>query len=211
MAYTMNAIARGLVTAVVFGLTTGVTYGGPVLTYTVSGTASGQLGTTAFTNALVTFAATADTSNIVNVPINGGTFVVTATSATVNVAGIGTATITSPIEAYDLPGNAQAGLEITATPLTSFQALTGMVLPAFASYNLATPIGPLSGNGFIGNVPGSLQTTSGQLTIPILNTFLTFTAAATVPEPSSLVLTATAGLIGLACAWGRRRMTRARA
>jgi hypothetical protein len=195
----MNAIARGLVTATVFGLTVGVANGGSVLTYTVSGTAtSGQLGTASFTNAFVTFTVIADTSNIVSLVSHPSGdiigFAAPATSATVNVAGIGTATITSPIiEAYVFQDNIQAGIGATTNPLENFADLGGLRLPEIATYDLTVPIGPLSGTGIIGGT--IVQTTLGQLYIPSGDPSLV-TFAATVPEPSTLVLAASAALAG---------------
>jgi hypothetical protein len=195
----MSATARGLLMTVAFGLAVGVAHGGTVLTYTLSGTASGQLGATSFTDALVTYTAIADTSNIVSGPFVGGItgFVVPAESATIDVVGVGTATILVPVYAYNFTSLQAAGLLTSPNPVSEVEIFGAVALPALVNYDLATPIGPLSDPmGIIGSP--LVQTTLGQLAIPFgPRTLVTF--AATVPEPSTLVLAVSAALAGAFC------------
>ena len=79
--------------AVVLACADATTVAAPIA-YTEAVVGSGQLGTSAFTNALVTLTAFADTDNIKGVDTPGP--VVAADSATINVAGIGAATIPVP-------------------------------------------------------------------------------------------------------------------
>jgi hypothetical protein len=73
-------------------------------TYKFSGTGSGAIGGTSFTDALVVFTGTADTANVVPFVFFGATFyAIGLDSLTVNIAGIGTATITDPTEIFDIP------------------------------------------------------------------------------------------------------------
>ena len=63
------------------------------ITYTEQATASGSLGSTSFTNALVTLTFAGDTANVTQ--IGQGEFANSTGTATVTVAGIGTATFTA--------------------------------------------------------------------------------------------------------------------
>src|SRR5262245_61163426 len=75
------------------------------ITYTVQATADGQLGTSTFTNALVTLTFTGDTSTVmpgsgfIN-PIGPVSFITAPGTATLNVAGIGTGTFVGPAAAF---------------------------------------------------------------------------------------------------------------
>src|SRR3977135_3128278 len=71
------------------------------ITYTEQAVATGRLGASAFTDALVTLSLTTDTSAVTGPPgfsnVSGGT-------PPVNVAGLGTATFTDPINILDNNG-----------------------------------------------------------------------------------------------------------
>jgi hypothetical protein len=69
-----------------------------VMKFTETGTASGSLGSIAFTDAPITFTQTADTDGIAVGGLNGLNYMseVANTTATVAIAGIGTAALTSP-------------------------------------------------------------------------------------------------------------------
>jgi hypothetical protein len=175
--------------------------GGPVsagpIVYTVQTTASGSLGGTPFSNALVTVSFTGDTSNVTG---GGGFFTNTVGTATVNVAGLGTATFTDSMEAFVNqtfvpPAAGIADTTIGGSVLDTFNA-------AFATYDLRSFIGPLSGAPFI-NPGESFPTNRGGF---ILNSAgnSTFQAASpTVPEPSTLALLALGG--GALAGWRRWR------
>src|ERR1700719_2352887 len=72
-------------------------HAGPI-TYTEQATASGSLGSTPFSSALVTITFTGDTANVTG---GSGFFANNVGTATVNVSGIGTATFTSGLEVFD--------------------------------------------------------------------------------------------------------------
>lgn len=148
------------------------------ITYSVFGTASGTLGATAFTNALVTVSLTGDT-----------TFVGLALGpSTVDIAGIGTASLTDSIAVFDNPVIPSAQISDVTLNLLLF----GTRGPAvFSTYDLRGPIGPVTGTAFF-NAFATFPTTAGLFDISsVLNNTSTFTATvaqATVPEPATLGL-----------------------
>src|SRR5262249_39423078 len=72
------------------------------ITYVQSGIASGMIGGSAFTDALVQVTATGDTANVV--PVFGGfAFANVSSATTVTIAGVGTATVTNPNAIYSFP------------------------------------------------------------------------------------------------------------
>jgi hypothetical protein len=170
---------------------TGTGRAGPI-TYTETFNATGTLGTLgSFTNALVTLTGVGDTTNVVP---NGTQILNSPLTATVTVAGIGTAAFTDSLVVVDRPTLSDAGFSDT---IGGFAA---RLLPSnafFGGYNLKTSIAPaLSGNLDNNNPTGlNFGTNHGALTFASFGSTGTF--GATVPEPSSIALLAT-GAIGVA-------------
>src|SRR5262245_57262722 len=168
------------------------------ITYSVRATASGTLGGSAFTSALVTIALTGDTSAVSGSPIQTNPGI-----ATVDVSGVGTATFTNALLAAFVnptPLNLLAGI----SDLTADRLILGTRNPVFASYDLRTPIGPITGgapfnDGFI------FPTTLGDFVLTSINGG-TSTFTAVVPEPASAVLVV-AGLLGIISIAMKRRRT----
>lgn len=183
-----------------------LTWAGPAqatpITYTDSGTGSGVLDGTPFTNALVTVTFAGDTSNVapfgdpgcpsclVNVP---------ALKATVNVAGVGTDTFTDVVGIIDIPvadpdlGNKAGVVFVDAAPGTSGLTILITASNALLGYNLISNIGPISGDMLFADPVFSTKSGTFRWTAP--PTISTFTAS--VPEPASILLVGI-GLFGAA-------------
>ncbi len=174
------------------------------VTYIETITASGSLGGTSFRNALVTITAIADTKNVMGVPLFPNVRAVDDDSATIDIAGLGTATFTGSgthvFVAQATPFSTGA-VGIAAGTIASPEAdILDIVNPAFGTYGLTTSIGPLSGAASGGGGGAfSFATSSGPLFFDsFFGTDGTFQAIV-VPEPPSLALA------GIASASGIRR------
>jgi hypothetical protein len=185
------------------------------ITYQFSGTNSGTIGGSSFTNALVVFTGSADTANVQTLLFEGVTFyAVPLNSLAVNIAGIGTATLTEPAEIIGLP---QPIIDPDLPPLPlvllgrtdnppNLESITGIAATAstsFTGYDLKSSIGPIVGVGGVGFIQNCgtlgqdpcLATSRGALSFAT-NIGLggagsggTFTATLVqVPEPSTLLL-----------------------
>jgi len=125
------------------------------VTYTFSGTGTGNVNGSAFTNAAFTITLTGDTTAITG----AGTFQLTI-AATISITGFPLATVTEAVDIFSNTGNSAVG----------FQRGGGLDLmdvsgPAFAGYNLATSLGPISGlTPFAVSQFTSLASTQGPIT-----------------------------------------------
>jgi hypothetical protein len=172
---------------------------GCLITYTESAIASGTLGTTSFTNALVTVTMNADTSTVGFGPPPFNTILVNPGTGTVNIAGLGTAIFSQAREALLLPTGTLGSVQDEPAVLIATldnpggTSVTGVLLvlsAAFDGYGLDTALGPITASGGTASGAGGPHPTNrGDLvfdsaTAP--NEDATFTA--TAPEPTSLVL-----------------------
>ena len=191
------------------------------ITYVQSGIASGTLGASVFANALVTLTLTGDTSGVAIPPgaLFPNTFLTNLGTGTVNIAGLGTATITDPVAAYASVNSVVPPAFLGGLPFvligtwdnalgTSITGILATADNALLGYDLKTSIGPVSGIGFSGTSPFAIHNT----TMGVLNftddahatTFTARTSAAAVPEPTSMLLFGT-GVVSLIAARVRRR------
>ena len=191
------------------------------ITYVETGFASGTIGGTTFTNALVQLTLSGDTGAVL--PIFGGIAVATTGTTTVNIAGFGTATITDPTEivSTQIPISIDTGFPVlpyvvfgTVDSPPSLESITGLGVTgnnALLGYNLTTSIGPITGFGGVG-YPTTLivHTTAGDLHFTSdfdafgptsQSTFSATLGQTAVPEPTSLLLFGT----GIAAVASRSR------
>jgi hypothetical protein len=158
---------------------------------------------------LVTVNLIGNTSNVTSAPAPFNQFLENPGTATINIAGVGTATFTDLVEILSTfnspspsPFNGQPTVIIATLDNPQGTSLTGVVFatnPAFLGYDLRTSIGPISGLGGDASGPNGVHhTTMGDLFfangIGQAQT-ATFTSS-TVPEPTSLMLFSV-GLLGL--------------
>jgi hypothetical protein len=200
--------------------------------YTLTGEASGTIGNTSFTNADIVLTATADTNNteiLTDPEIPFEAFATPFNTFTINIEGVGTATVLVPSEILSVP---QPLPDLGDVPVVVFgrtdsppdlTGLTGIGFIGsvdFTGYNTMTAFGPLTAMGGIGfptcGVPGHdpcIQTSLGFLSFtenpefPI-TTQTTFTATLqtqAVPEPATLFLVGTGAAAVIRKSRARRR------
>ena len=176
------------------------------ITYEQLVTASGSLGASDFTNALVTLTAMADTTEVAQ--LAGGAFRVQSSSATVNVMGVGFGTFTIPTVMFVNQGGSTAGL-YSGTLATPGPDILDIVVAAIATYDLKTAIGPVSGASIFNAT--AFATTAGNFNLTSAGT-VTFTATlnqTAVPEEPSTLALFTLSCVTLAL-WLQSRQCRSR-
>jgi hypothetical protein len=159
------------------------------ITYNNQVVASGMLGTTTFTDALVTVAFNGDTANVTG---GGGFYSNMVGTGTLTIAGLGTAIFIDDVYAFVNQSALAAGIADNTMGGSISDTYNG----AFAAYDLMTAIGPLSGDPFIrpdltfGTDHGgfNMTGTSGEATF--------WATTGTIPEPGGFLLVTT-GLLAL--------------
>ena len=162
------------------------------ITYTISTTATGMLGSSPFTNAPITVTLTGDTSAVTPGTGELASILLNHGSATVNIAGLGSAALTGSIVVLStftnttiVPGQSGAVIaqeDAGHPPNSSVTGIVGILSPAFFAYDLRIALGPVSGSGGVANegaVDGFFPTTRGNLVFAAGQAFAgtsTFTA-----------------------------------
>ena len=171
------------------------------ITYTITGTGSGHVGASVFTDAAYTIQVTADTAQVTPLgsPTNVG-FEVPSLTALITVAGIGTATVTESTRMF-------VSNTYTGTGFARFLDLLDVEHPLFATWDLKTPIGPLADlEPFAIAQFTDLSTSLGLMTLSSSSN-VTFEATGgeaqavlvpTLSETGFLVLTLALALLGVA-------------
>ena len=168
------------------GLLTGSTAANALVIYTISATVYGSVGTTSFSNAVMTFVGTADDS--IGVTSCGPDCIYNMLSgATIKVEGVGTGTLShTPYvfrSGYDVGyGDQEIG---------DFLYLFSL---SFAAHHLGSNFGPVAGFVFARG-QGPLATSLGDISLTAISTTPgRFQTTVTAPEPGTL------GLLGLCLA-----------
>ena len=167
------------------------------ITYTLSGTMSGSLGGTDFSNQPFTWTITGDTTAFVGPPPNEAVF---AFTNTISISGFSTADLTN--SPYFVAANALGADSVAfIDPLASEGVL--FASPDFAFYDARNAIGPIP----VEFIDGSSAIATDQGTLAVTNATDGSFQASTVPEPATLAIFG-AGLLG-AGALKRRRKAKA--
>lgn len=169
---------------------------GIVVTDTTIG--SGVLDGTGFINALVTLTLVGNTTNVTGTAI----FELPGT-ATVSVGGVGSDTFTDNIRVVVNQTFADGGFSDFTNPAAAIIFTSN---PAFATYSLTSSIGPLSGSSALG-LPSLDSTVHGTFNLKSAGTS---TFAATVAEPSSLLMLGISLLALVGLCWRRNSLATSR-
>ena len=181
--------------AVLGSLLGGVGYAAAAsITYTEQTVGTGRLGADSFTNALVTITFAGDTTNVYN--YEPGVLLNSVGTALVTIVGVGTASFTDSLAVFDHQPEQAFGI----VDLTAGSDVLDLQHPAFATYDLRTSLGAVSGPAFV-YAEETFNTTQGEFRLTAAGD-ATVTAS-TVPEPSSFLLLSL-GLAGVARWRGKR-------
>jgi hypothetical protein len=167
-----------------------------LITYTETVDATGSLNGVAFTDDLLTITAVGDTSSI----IGGSGVFVSILPTDFTLSGGGSGAFTDTIQVVSNQNTKVAGFGDNTTNEAILFTANGV----FASYDLSTVIGPVSGGSvFNGGVP--FATSAGNLVINSVSGNATFTASTgAVPETSTWAMMLI-GFAGLGFAGYRQR------
>ena len=191
------------------------------ITYTITSIASGTLGGNAFTNAAMTVTLVGDTAGVIQpLPVDLPELFVNPGTATVTIAGLGTATfndpggyavIAFPVVPGEIPLPSVGIWENIDLEEDHGVGIVGIGGDSLAGYDLRSPLGPFSGaasgGATEGGNPFQYSTNLGAFVITSTGDdgTLTVTIPAQVPEPTSLSLLGVGGLSFLAAMRRRKK------
>ena len=153
------------------------------ITFTHTGIGSGVIGTTSFSNAAFTITDGGDTTNVEAI---GGGFSLEDAFASIEISGVGTFDFTSATRTFvsgDIVGFSRG------TTMGS-DLFDGPNSAAFATWDMLTSIGPISGSGqLLQWSMSAVDTTGGVLVFDNSDTDTVFTATVgtAVPEPAETI------------------------
>jgi hypothetical protein len=154
------------------------------ISFTYSGMGSGTVGQTKFSDAAFTIHAIGNTADIVTFP--GNIFALDLSKVTISIAGVDKFTIITPTEFDVFPTTGGGAVQFGRAGPGGTALIIGPGDPQFATWNMRTSIGPITGQGDIlqWSLPPPVSTSGGTLIFVDRGTQLTFKAV--VPEPSSV-------------------------
>jgi uncharacterized repeat protein (TIGR03803 family) len=152
------------------------------ITFTHSSTGSGTIGTTPFSNAAFTIVGVGDTDDIMT---DSHGIYIDDSEAFITIEGLGAFKFTSGTRTFLNQAIPEVGF--SAAGASGVDLLDGPSNSAFATWNMQTAIGPISGAGRLFNQSPALETSGGVLLFNAGPTTVTFRAA--INGPKTPVLT----------------------
>ncbi len=143
----MIHFARTSALALVISIATIPVLANPI-SYSLTTVASGTLGGTAFTNAAVAVTVTGDTNNVGAAPAPDNNAVMNTGTATVNIAGVGSAFFTDPIGIFStLTDNIFGAPAVLIADNATGTGIEVQFGQTYLTYDLRSAIGPVIGPG----------------------------------------------------------------
>ncbi len=177
---------------------------GSEIVLTQTGTGSGRIGTTAFTNANFTITATANTNDRLTAGI--GIYYEDHDEASIAIDGLGDYQFLSGTRTFVNQGSGQVGFSRAGA--SGYDLFSNLNNSAFHNWAMITSVGPVTGFANLkqwGSGYPPVETTGGQLIFNDQSTISTFQATVSpLPEPSTLALLGV-GAFGLVICGLRRR------
>ncbi len=172
------------------------------ITYTLTGIASGTLGTTTFTNAAVQFTEEADTADIVS-HFDGFFYTNPGGSLVVNISGIGSSRFLGQVSFLSESDDPGLGIGTFGVIDPSTTAFYGIASAALEGYDLDTALSPTSGATNTNVIGTPLTDLDGDLRFTSFTSGVGSASTSVTPEPSTFALLGT-GLLGIARTVSRR-------